>query len=177
MEGDYWHLGGFAGLVVRAFLRTLQFIFAVVVAVLYGLDLHGASKARAHADASWVYAEVVAATSILTCIVHLFYSVTRAAWCLIDWVLVVFWSAQLGVFGSMYLGNKEPPSPDFKPARSRMAAAVWIDLVSMLLWIATGTLAVMNYCARRKSRKRVNQKMASDEVELEDNRLGTSSHV
>ncbi|KAJ9134137.1 hypothetical protein NKR23_g10364 [Pleurostoma richardsiae] len=143
MNEDYWYHNGFGGLIVRALLRTLQFFFAFAVAILYGLDLHS----EADTDASWIYAEVVSGLSMVTCITHLFFTVTQVAWCVWDWVLCVLWAAQLGVFGMLFLGGKETPRP-------RMTAGVWIDLINLLLWFTTAMQGIVYCCSTRRLRRR-----------------------
>ncbi|KAF4770335.1 hypothetical protein HAV15_013021 [Penicillium sp. str.  len=122
---QYWHKGGICGLVCRAALRTLQFVLAVTVAGIYGVDLAHATKTNQHANAEWVYAEFVAALSAITCILHCFVTVTRVGWSAWDGVLFVLWLAQ------------------------RMRVAVWLDLISMLLWFATTVLGIA-WCIRTR---------------------------
>nr|POF07216.1 hypothetical protein CFP56_31839 [Quercus suber] len=64
------HSGGIAGALLRALLRSVQFVLAIVVAALYGIDLHHAQKENAYTDGKWVYAEVVAGLSAVTCLVY-----------------------------------------------------------------------------------------------------------
>ncbi|KAF7587317.1 hypothetical protein BBP40_007402 [Aspergillus hancockii] len=162
---QYWHKSGTCGLMTRAALRTFQFVFAVVVAGLYGADLANATKSNSHARAEWVYAEFVAAVSALTCIVHCFVTVIHVAWSAWDAVLFILWLAQVGVFGSAYVSNVQ--TEDEKVTRSipRMRAAVWIDLINMLLWFATFVLGIA-WCIRtRKVTRR------TDQVEGDKNQL------
>ncbi|CAI7642238.1 unnamed protein product [Penicillium palitans] len=130
---QYWHKGGICGLVCRAALRTLQFVLAVTVAGIYGVDLAHATQTNQHAHAEWIYAEFVAAISAITCILHCFVTVTRVGWSAWDGVLFVLWLAQ------------------------RMRVAVWLDLISMLLWFATTVLGIA-WCIRtRKVTRRTDQ--------------------
>lgn len=62
--------GGLPGALARLLLRFLQFILAITVAGLYGVDLNRANKVHAYADGKWVYAEVVAVLSIVTVLVY-----------------------------------------------------------------------------------------------------------
>jgi hypothetical protein len=135
-------------------LRLLQCIFAVVIAVLYGLDLSQATEDNARADASWVYAELVAGVSIIICIMQLFFMTAVWYWGLLDALVSVLWLAQFGVFASIYLGAEG--DKEFVPAsRSRMQAAVWVNLISLLLWSATTLYGIIGCCARfRKSRQK-----------------------
>jgi hypothetical protein len=77
--------GGVIGAVIRIFLRFFQFVLALTVAGLYGVDLQRAP----YADGKWVYAEVVAGLSAVTIVVYagLFFvrSEKLFPW---DWVLL-----------------------------------------------------------------------------------------
>ncbi|WZH40725.1 uncharacterized protein QYS62_001663 [Fusarium acuminatum] len=152
---DYREKKRLAGLISHAVLRILQCIFAVVVAVLYGLDLAQATKDNARADASWVYAELVAGVSIIICIMQLFCMTAVWYWGLLDALISILWLAQFGVFASIYLGAEG--DKEFVPvSRGRMQAAVWVNLISVLLWFTTTLYGIIGCCARfRKSRQKV----------------------
>jgi hypothetical protein len=156
MNDHYWHNGGSGGLFVRAGLRTLQFVLAAMVAGLYGIDLKHATTEHTRAGTEWVYAEVVACLSMLTCIVHCFVTVKRVAWCTWDWVLMVLWAALTGVFGTMYIGDKKLLDDGTKLTLSitRMKIAVWIDLISMMLWLATAVLGITWCISTRRVTRR-----------------------
>ncbi|KAJ5766001.1 uncharacterized protein N7511_003617 [Penicillium nucicola] len=145
----YWHKRGLCGVISRAALRTLQFVFAVTVAGLYGVDLAQATKTKTHAYPEWIYAEFVAALSVLTCIFHCFFTVTKVAWSAWDGVLLVLWLAQVGVFGSVYISGNKAEYEDATLSVPRMRAAVWIDLVNMVLWLATTVLGIA-WCIRTR---------------------------
>lgn len=51
-------------------LRFFQFVLALTVAGLYGVDLHAATKAHAYTDGRWVFAEVVAGLSAVSVFVY-----------------------------------------------------------------------------------------------------------
>lgn len=157
----YGYKYGIFGLIARASLRSLQFIFAVIVAVLYGIDLAHATKVNRHAQASWIYAEIVSGLSAITCIVHLSVKVKRVAWCTWDFVLVVLWVAQTGVFGTLYGPNATPDSGSTL-SLDRMRASVWIDLVNMVLWLATTVLAIGWCISTRRVTRRMDQDDHSD---------------
>ncbi|KAE8378423.1 hypothetical protein BDV26DRAFT_304303 [Aspergillus bertholletiae] len=165
---QYWHKSGLCGVISRAALRTLQFVLAVMIAGLYGVDLAHATDSNAHAASQWVYAEFVAAVSALTCIVHCFVTVTHVAWSAWDFVLFVLWLAQVGTFASMYVSNDVPD--EYERATSsvpRMRAAIWISLVSMLLWFATTVLGIAWCCRTRKVTRRTDQVNAGKEQTLQ----------
>ena len=157
---QYWHETGFTGVVARAGLRTLQFVFAVVVAGLYGVDLHFASERKESAESAWIYAEVVAALTILTCATHCFVTVKRVVWIFWDFVLCVLWAAQFGVYATIYLQSRTQAEAqgreeyDATSSVTRMKVAVWIDLINMVLWLASFVQGIAWCCvARRITRK------------------------
>lgn len=80
--------GGLPGALARLILRFFQFVLAITVAALYGIDLHRADKLDAYTDSKWVYAEVVAALSAVTVLVYAVpwvKSYWAWAW---DWILL-----------------------------------------------------------------------------------------
>ncbi|OQD88774.1 hypothetical protein PENANT_c003G07296 [Penicillium antarcticum] len=145
----YWHKSGVYGVISRAALRTLQFAFAVIVAGLYGVDLAHATKTNNHAHAEWIYTEFVAALSALTCIMHCFFTVTQVAWSAWDGVLLVLWLAQVSVFGTIYISGNKTGYEDATLSVPRMRAAVWVDLINMLLWLTTTVLGIA-WCIRTR---------------------------
>ncbi|GAB1726177.1 hypothetical protein NU195Hw_g5265t1 [Hortaea werneckii] len=156
--GHYWHETGFTGVIARACLRVLQFIFAIVIAGIYGVDLKRASNQQKSAQTEWVYAEVAAGLTILTCIIHCFVTIKRALWVFWDFILCVLWAAQFGVFASMYL--EMPTDAEARETYyttgsvGRMKATVWVDLINMLLWFSTFVQGIAWCCvARRITRK------------------------
>ncbi|CAF3634718.1 hypothetical protein QX201_007692 [Fusarium graminearum] len=153
---DYWEKKGVAGLISRALLRTLQCIFAVVVAVLYGLDLQQATDNNVKPGSAWIYAEFVAGVSIILCVTHLFFTTAVWYWSLLDGLVCILWLSQFGVFASAYLGTGKPlENEEFAASvsRGRMQSAVWVNFISMLLWLATTIQGIMGCCARRKKRQ------------------------
>lgn len=116
---------------IRLTLRILQFIFAITVCGLYGVDLHAATKAHVGADGKWVFAEIVAGLSCIVLPIYLLHS----RWLfVIDAVLFILWTALFGLFGSIYIPANPTPH---QSGQWRMKHAVWIDLVNMLLWFVT----------------------------------------
>lgn len=135
-------------------IRSLQLLFAIIIAALYGIDLHNATQTSSHANSNWIYAEFVACLSILTCIMHSFNNTMQVIWSIWDWVLFILWVAQFGLFGKLYLGNdKANQGYGFTKSVSRMNAAAWVSLVNMLLWLAIGIHDVVRCCVRRKMNK------------------------
>ncbi|KAF4981334.1 hypothetical protein FDECE_17704 [Fusarium decemcellulare] len=137
---SYWEKAGLTGLVSRAILRTLQCIFAIVVAVLYGLDLKNATEKTPKRT-------LPGSTP--------------------NGVMFILWLALFGVFASRYLEEEKPEDKaDFVSSQSRMKAAVWVDLMGMLFWLATTVQGTLRCCARRKKAKMLIQE--EDGVEMND---------
>jgi hypothetical protein len=137
MADKHWCNGNHLRGLIPRILRALQFIFAIIVAALYGVDLSNATHNHAHANSSWVYAEFVACLSLLTCLIHCFWTVIKVAWTIWDWVLFVLWAAQTGVFGTMFISGSPIDDDEFTLSVQRMKIAVWVDVINMLLWCAT----------------------------------------
>ncbi|ESU08428.1 hypothetical protein FGSG_04645 [Fusarium graminearum PH-1] len=120
-----------------------------VVAILYGLDLKQSTKSNARAHPSWVYAEVVAALSMISCIMQWIFMTAVWYWCFLDALISVLWLAQFGVFASIYLDAEAEQT--FAPASvDRMQAAVWINLVCVVLWFVATLYGAIGCCARFK---------------------------
>lgn len=86
--GDRSSSGGVTGALIRLVLRFFQFVLAITVAGLYGVDLHRARQMDAYTDGKWVYAEVVAGLSAVTVLIYavpFFKSYWAFFW---DWVLL-----------------------------------------------------------------------------------------
>lgn len=85
--GDRSSSGGVFGALIRLVLRFFQFVLAITVAGLYGVDLHRAREVGAYTDGKWVYAEVVAGLAAVTVLIYgipFFKSYWAFAW---DWIL------------------------------------------------------------------------------------------
>jgi hypothetical protein len=147
--GEHSSQGGVAGALIRLVLRLLQFILAITVAGLYGVDLHHANQKDGGADPKWVYAEVVAGLSAFTVIIYaipFIKSYWGWAW---DAVLFVLWTALFGVFGKIFIPADPTPEQD---GQIRMKHAVWVDLVNMLLWFITAIYSTIIFFAHRRGR-------------------------
>jgi len=141
--------GGLGGALIRITLRFLQFVMAIVVAGLYGVDLDHATKAGAYTDGKWVFAEVVAALSAVTVLIYalpFLKSYWAFAW---DWILFCLWTALFGVFGHIYIPAHPTPK---QLGQWRMKNAVWIDLVNMILWLLTAIYSTV-VCFRARDRR------------------------
>ena len=56
--------------ILNSLLRFFQFVLALTVCGLYGVDLNAARKAGKYVDSKWAYAEVVGALSAFTALVY-----------------------------------------------------------------------------------------------------------
>ncbi|KAG7291496.1 hypothetical protein NEMBOFW57_001515 [Staphylotrichum longicolle] len=130
-------------------LHVSQFILAVTVCALYGVDLDRARKAGVHADGKWVYAEVVgglsALTAVLLCVPYILRFALVWAWNLI---LFILWIALFGIFGRMYINENPEGNGDI----TRMKNAVWVVLASAILWLI-GVLAHFIYWWGHRDRR------------------------
>lgn len=120
-----------ARLILRLFVRLLQFVLGIVVIGLYAQDLLKASKAGKYMDSKWVYAVSVGSIASFSAVALV---VIRGWFFFIIDVLVWFlYLVLFGIFGKMYIGE----DPEGNKGIIRMKNAVWIILVNMLLWIGT----------------------------------------
>lgn len=152
----YWRLAGTTGLVSRALLRMLQGLGAVLTAALYGIELRDSSATRKD-NSAWVFAEVASGVSLTVLLGHLFFTIGTARWMVVDWIIFVFWVALFGTFGSIYIeasASKLGDHGETDASRQRMQAAVWIDMVNMLLWFASGAIGIQQCFQRRRERRR-----------------------
>jgi len=147
--GSHSSSGRLGGALARIVLRFFQFVLALTVAGLYGIDLHRAHEAHAYTDGKWVYAEVCAGLSAFTVLVYavpFLKSYMAFAW---DWVLFCLWTALFGIFGHIYIPAHPTPK---QSGQIRMKHAVWVDLVNMLLWLITAIYATVIFFRHRTGR-------------------------
>ncbi|MCJ1445161.1 MAG: hypothetical protein MMC23_005666 [Stictis urceolatum] len=139
---------GFIGFLVHTVIRFLQFVLALTVCGLYGVDLTHARHLGYGADGKWVFAEVVGALAALTSLLFMipfFKTYLMFAW---DFVIFILWTALFGLFGKLYI--KEHAEGD--SAIQRMKNAVWVDLINMLLWLITAIYGLAMFFGARKGR-------------------------
>lgn len=175
MLDQYWEPTGLCGLIARTTLRTTQFVLAVIVAGLYGADLAHNTQTSTHAPTNWVYAEVVAALSALTCAYHCFVTVKVVAWCVWDGVVAVLWAAHFGVFASTYLGARPEGEGgeewDLTTDVRRMKVGMGIGCVCMVLWLCSAVMGCA-WCCRARRVTRKTDKLMGGENESEDVEMG-----
>lgn len=136
------------GRVIHDSLRALQFTLAIIVAIIYGIDLQHASAIQARAHPSLVFAEVVAGLSALTSLLHCLFLVHRVVQGIWDFILAVLWAACFGSFAVYFLVGRELlKSRKMTSSSSRMKAGAWIDLVNTIGWF----ISAMSCCIFRKA--------------------------
>ena len=124
--------------------RILQFIFAMAVAIIYGVELQRRSQDEDQPSIEkWMFAEVVAGMSAVTTILYAIpgENLYCFPW---DWLLLfvsqipfahshslifysILWTAIFGSFGSFFMYS----------GPTVMRSAVWVDFVNMLFWFIT----------------------------------------
>ncbi|PPJ49880.1 hypothetical protein CBER1_05027 [Cercospora berteroae] len=152
-----WYQNTSQDLGFRLGIRLLQFILALTIMVLYSRDLRQFTAANTRAPASWIYAEVVAALSIIVCLWCAFVNVRhRVLRLMLDFAIAILWAAQAGYFGMLYWqddgqGNTERPE---LASERRMKAAIPIGLTCVALWMLSFFQSVVWRCQALKQRLR-----------------------
>ncbi|OBT69451.1 hypothetical protein VE03_01180 [Pseudogymnoascus sp. 23342-1-I1] len=131
-------------------VRFLQFILALTVCGLYGVDVTSARNAHESTDGRWAYAIVVGTFSAITALIYLIPVTMKKMSILFVWdvLLLFFWIVLFGIFGKLFIkedaeGNK---------AIQRMKNAVWVDLINMLLWLASSIAVGIYWFKHRHNR-------------------------
>ncbi|KAI1771646.1 hypothetical protein F4818DRAFT_197667 [Hypoxylon cercidicola] len=144
-------LGMTVGYLLFCVLHFFQFILAVTVCGLYGVDLQRARSQGKYVDGNWVYAEVVGALAALTAILYLVPFILRfAAVTVWSFILFVLWIALFGLFGNMYIHEDPEGNSDIQ----RMKNAVWVDLANALLWLIGFVASAAYWWTHRDRRSR-----------------------
>ncbi|OAQ60525.1 membrane-associating domain-containing protein [Pochonia chlamydosporia 170] len=132
-------------------LHLVCFALALAVCGLYGQDLHNANDQDKYMDSKWVYAVVVGSLSAVTCVVWFIPAILRhagiigAIW---NTILFILWITLFGVFGALYIHENPEGDGNIK----RMKSAVWVDLVSALLWLVSAIATTIYWWRHRDVR-------------------------
>ncbi|KAI9929991.1 hypothetical protein ASPWEDRAFT_278722 [Aspergillus wentii DTO 134E9] len=136
---------------LETLFRFFQFILGLTIIGLYAQDIHTGSDAPSP-DAKWVYAVVTAFLATLSALVYLILpfilkdrplatrKVTHLPLFLWECVLCILLLTLFGLFGKMYIGEHEGGSQT-----TRMRHAVWVDLITLVLWVGTGFWAGLRW--------------------------------
>ncbi|KAI9757446.1 MAG: hypothetical protein M4579_003462 [Chaenotheca gracillima] len=140
--------GGFGGWLFRTILHSLQFIAALVVVGMYGVDLNNARQHNLAGDPKWVFAETVGGLSALTVFIYMFPCIrSYYAWAW-DVVLSILWIVVFGIFGRLFLSE----DPEGNAGIERMKRAAWFDLVNMFLWFISATYGTFMFFRQRRAK-------------------------
>lgn len=157
----YWNLNGGHGLVVRTAFRTGQFVFAIVAMGLYGADLAYFSRTNQEAPSTWLFAEVLVAFSVLLCAAHCILTIKHLMWTILDSFLFLMWLVLAVLAGQAAFGGEDVQG--INPKNTHIMAALWIDLINMVLWLATLVEASLLCCTARTVRRKLeNLEMRTD---------------
>jgi hypothetical protein len=153
-----WH----PRVVAQVTLRGLQFIFAVISAVLYGADLANWSATNTHAHASWIYAEVAAVLAAFSSTAQWWFALPRPGAVTWDCVISLLWLVTVAVF-AQNISNSADIEQKFSINRIKVAVA--IDAVNLALWLASVVEACW-CCGRRQQQKQPTAEEAMEEVDI-----------
>ncbi|KAF2659645.1 hypothetical protein K491DRAFT_622444 [Lophiostoma macrostomum CBS 122681] len=142
------HLDNPAVSLFRLGSRILQFIFALAAGISYAVELSNRTVSGT-SNSVFIYAQVLFGLTIITLVIDaLTIRAYRFTW-IVEWTLCILWFTLFAVFHVIYI----PRSIDSKYARvnvSRMRSAVWLDLVSALLWFASAVFSTTMCCSGMK---------------------------
>ncbi|KAL9048748.1 MAG: hypothetical protein Q9162_007565 [Coniocarpon cinnabarinum] len=143
---------GTAHNISKLIVRFLQFVLGLTVAGIYGNHVHSQSSHNQASDSSFIFAVVVGG---LTCVTTIAYSIPKVKvyYCFFwDWMLVIFWLALFGKFAGLFLNrNANNPKASFQGTNTQqMKNAVWVDLISLSLWVITAAYGTWVFLRRRK---------------------------
>jgi hypothetical protein len=152
-------------------LRFFQFVFGLTVIGLYGKDIHHDHEDKHEWNSKWVYAVITAFLATITAVVHMVipFLMRRTAraytpipalqlpqfvW---EFVLCVLWLTLFGIFGKLYIGVHAVSGSKAQEAAlgdaskiNRMRHACWIDLINLLMWVATSSWVLLKWLKARR---------------------------
>ncbi|KAF1833623.1 hypothetical protein BDW02DRAFT_374393 [Decorospora gaudefroyi] len=136
--------------ILRLLIRLFQFVMGVTVIGLYAIDLDQARKADRYIDSKWVWAVVCGTLGAVTSLV--FMLPLAKAWFFfgVDAFLFLCWVIAFGIFGRMYIGERE--DTEAEEGVGRMRNAVWVLLTNMLLWFVTAVVGAVLFWRATKAR-------------------------
>ncbi|KAJ2981534.1 hypothetical protein NQ176_g1968 [Zarea fungicola] len=121
------------GYLAFTIVHFLLFVLGLAIIGLYATDVQRAREHNVHIDSKWVFAVVVGCLSSFTCLIYfvplIFTSIGIIApvWNLVLFILNI---TLFGVFAKLFLHE----DPEGDGGIKRMKNAIWVDLVSALLW-------------------------------------------
>jgi len=147
--------GGKASRIGFFILHFFQFVLAITICGLYGVDLDAARKAGKYADGKWTFAEVVAvATTVSTFLLLILFKWTQKiqhhpifAW---ETLLFILWITVFAIFGTMYIKENPEGNADIQ----RMKNAVWVVLAETLLFLIGSVTSFVYWWMHRGDKTR-----------------------
>ncbi|KAF2430833.1 hypothetical protein EJ08DRAFT_733849 [Tothia fuscella] len=149
---DY-HIGGLIGTYIKTFIRCLQILLGLIIIGIYASDLGAGISHGASPHPHWTYAVVVGTLSVITAAVYLIPFVPAYFMFGWDFILVVLHAALVGVFGRDYVHPKMgevAPEGTVHPDVRRMHNTVFVDVVSGILWLITGSMGMLVFFRVRR---------------------------
>jgi hypothetical protein len=135
----------------RWIARGIQLIFALIIVGMYGHRVDEDRQESHLQSAAWMYGTVVAGASAITAVVYCIPFVPVYRLWVVDAVLSVGWLVVFGVFAGIFLHRES--GTDYEGTSVRlMKVAVWIDLVNVLLWMATTGWGVFRTFLSKKAK-------------------------
>jgi hypothetical protein len=131
----------------RLGIRLFQLIFALAAGISYAVELsHGSTSS------AFIYSQVVFGLTLIMLIVD---AVTLRSYRLtfvIESVLCVLWLALFGNFYQTFVGKDVSVDANLAVTdKGRMKAAVWLNLVNFLLWLASAIFSTAMCCSGTKA--------------------------
>jgi hypothetical protein len=156
-------------------IRLLQLVFSLAAGISYAIEL-----SQGNTSATYIYSQVVFG---LTCTTLFIDALTLRSYRLtfvVESTLCILWLALFGRFYQTFVGMDEVIDPEHMSAnKGRMKAAVWLDLVNFLLWLASALFSTAMCCSgtkamiRGKLEKRRVKKRNSGANSVESVEIGT----
>lgn len=173
----------------RMVCRGLQFLFAIIACGFYGNRVDSDRKDDDGFSPEWIFAILVAGLSAVTAVLFIIASPMSAipfigsklklfktyrafAW---DLILFVSWLVVFGIFAGIFLG-RESDEPYKGSSTGAMKTAVWVDFVSVLLWLTSGVYGAIKtflgdkmdaVTSKAGDRLFAKKKASSDDVEMQ----------
>jgi hypothetical protein len=154
-------------------IRVLQLIFALAAGISYAVEL-----SRGNTSSGYIYAQVVFGMTLIMLIIDATTLRSYRLSFIAESVLCVLWLALFGTFYTMFFVSGGIEDPDnMKADKYRMKAAVWMDLINFVLWMASVLFSTAMCCSGTKAsirgklerRRRAKQSKIGDQVKAMEN--------
>lgn len=142
--------------IVSSALRVAEIVFAIVVASLIGIQLHGSAKRNDWGMKRFIYTEAIAAVSVILGLIWLL----PFAGCIFGWpldlILTAAWFAAFALLFDLLHDNcgntfNSTGVTDIGMCRRQSAIEVF-SFLSALLWLISAIIGVWIFAKARKER-------------------------